>query len=231
MDIQLSLITSIYNGKVSKELKEMIKLVESESRVELIIVNSGDKLSLVSTDNIIVSEIKTNLRAQRLNHGAQLASSQKYLFVHPRSTVEKEALYYLISNNTIYWGGLTHCFDKNTIFFKFTSWYSNHVRAKLRQIFYLDHCLYVRKPLFDEIGGFPLLSIFEDTAISENLAQLKYGELLPFHSQTSSIRFEKNGVIRQGLLNQVLKVAYILGVDHDRMNKIYEKGLELNSKY
>ena len=55
-------------------------------------------------------------------------------------------------------------------------------------------------------------------------------QLLPFISTTSAIRFTKNGLWTQALMNQILKLGFHIGVPHDTMNKIYERGLNLNSK-
>ena len=47
----------------------------------------------------------------------------------------------------------------------FTSWWSNHIRGDLLGVYYLDHCLFISRDLYDHLpsGGFPALPIFEDT--------------------------------------------------------------------
>jgi len=229
--VKLSLVTSIYNGEISPELNGIIQDVKDSKFIELIIVNSGKPIKSDLPENCHSSQIETNLRAERLNFGAKKAQSNKLFFIHPRSYVDQKTYNYLIQNETIKWGGLNHRFNKKSPFYIFTSWYSNHLRAKVKEIFYLDHCLFIRKDLFNKVSGFPKLSIFEDTVISERLRREEHSTLIPFYSTTSAIRFEKNGFLRQALLNQILKMAYNLGANHDVMNKIYEKGLDLNSKY
>ena len=42
------------------------------------------------------------------------------------------------------------------------------------------------------------------------------------------MRYQRNGVWRQALMNQALKIGYGLGLPNRWMNRLYEKGLGLN---
>ena len=77
----------------------------------------------------------------------------------------------------------------------------------------------------------PDVDIFEDTLLSQKLQAFGDLQILPFNSMTSSIRFKKNGLLKQSLMNQWLKIAFMFNLSLENMNKIYEKGLALNSKY
>ena len=67
--------------------------------------------------------------------------------------------------------------------------------------------------------------------LSLNLKKISKPKRLNFNVITSSIRFTKNGIIKQSLLNQFLKILFLLKFDNKKMNKEYEKNLNLNSKY
>jgi hypothetical protein len=77
----------------------------------------------------------------------------------------------------------------------------------------------------------PDVDIFEDTELSIRLSKVSKPKLIPIKVTTSAIRFSKNGLWKQSLMNQSLKAAYHLGIDPKKMNSLYEKGLSLNSKY
>ncbi|NJM09788.1 MAG: hypothetical protein HC883_02520 [Bdellovibrionaceae bacterium] len=47
---------------------------------------------------------------------------------------------------------------------------------------------------------------------------------------TSAVRFQRNGIFRQALMNQVLKFMFILGASETWMARVYERGLGLNNK-
>ncbi len=76
----------------------------------------------------------------------------------------------------------------------------------------------------------PEIPIFEDTELCKILRESGRPTLLKPLSVTSAVRFQKNGVYRQAIMNQVLKFGYSLGVSKEKMDKLYEKGLSLNSK-
>ena len=108
----------------------------------------------------------------------------------------------------------------------------NFIRGDFRKIYYLDHCIFFQKDLVGSDKNFvPDVDIFEDTYLSQKLAKISFPTRLRFTSTTSAIRFQKNGVWRQAILNQILKAGFLLGISKTFMNKVYEKGLNLNSKY
>lgn len=194
--------------------------------------NDGTQKLIDSFPGVRLIKSATNSRAKRLNLGIVNASFDMILLHHPRSLVEVKGVQYLLRNaDKLCWGGFQHKFDVKHPLLKFTSWYSNEVRAAKKSILYLDHCVFFRRGLLPEKNPVPVLDIFEDTALSERLAKFCAPIILPYFSTTSAYRFQRNGVYRQSLMNQALKVGYALDIPHGLMNRIYERGLNLNSQY
>ncbi len=176
-------------------------------------------------------ELSEQSRGARLQAGFLASSGNIVLFHHPRSLIDLEGIKYFskMSGQRV-WGGFTHKFDKSHPFLKWTSWYSNYARGR-RGILYLDHCIFVSRDLLELIGGFPCLEIFEDTELSTRLRKHASPKLLPYIATTSAIRFEKNGFLKQGLLNQLVKIGFYFNISKNRMNRLYEKDMTLNSDY
>ncbi len=171
-------------------------------------------------------------RAERLNIGFHRSKGSVILFHHPRSFVDPNGIEYLINlskqqGRSKTWGGFTHQFDASHFLLNFTSWYSNKIRGKKKGVLYLDHCIFFDRVLWHQ--DIPHVEIFEDTLLSYHLLKNSKPVILPYISQTSAIRFEKNGIWRQSLMNQVLKLGFFLKVPDVIMNRIYEKGLGLNN--
>ncbi len=221
--------------KESLDNLEIFKEQNQDFPLELIFSTGNEQINFSIPENLknqteIIKSHKDS-RSIRLKDGFYNARTDIVILHHPRSVIDLHCLNYLLSLKDISWGGLTHQFDWSTPLLKFTSWYSNEVRLKLRNIIYLDHCFVINKSKIKE-NFFPPDEIFEDTIISQNLfEQLGVPSLYPYASRTSSIRFQKIGLWFQSVLNQFLKVAFMIGLSHKTMNKIYEKGLELNSKF
>ncbi len=198
---------------------------ESETVLFQQAVDSLSKLKNVELICIDKSEAKT--RAERLNLGFERAKGSMILFHHPRSFVDPKGIEYLVDHSDkVIWGAFTHQFDQRHFLLKFTSWYSNKIRGQGRSIFYLDHCIFFHRSL--RKSPLPPVEIFEDTVLSTQLRNQQAPLLLPFKSTTSALRFTKNGIWRQAILNQIMKIGFYINASPQKMNKIYERGLNLN---
>jgi glycosyltransferase involved in cell wall biosynthesis len=170
-------------------------------------------------------------RGARFDHALGLCDDPLLVFVHPRTLLSSEAILQVRAlGGSASWGAFTHRFDRSHPLLRFTSWWSNHVRGDRCGIYYLDHVLWARRKLVDEIGGFPHEPIFEDTLLCQRLRRLARPKRLTTTTLTSALRFTKNGLAKQSLLNQIAKLRFLLGLDTHSTNSRYEAGLELNGK-
>lgn len=187
-------------------------------------LKSKTEIQIIFVDRNIIQT-----RAGRLNTGFKLAKADWVLFHHPRSWLDLEDYLDIVENlpNAACWIGFRHTFDIDHYFLKFTSWYSNFVRLK-RGIVYLDHCILFHRSFLHV--PIPEIAIFEDTELSKIFLKTSRPILSNKLVKTSAVRFVKNGYLKQGLLNQFLKLAYHLKLSNNFINSIYEKGLGLNNK-
>jgi len=232
----VSVIISTHNEMKLNYFEQTLLNLKDKEGVELIVVDrkSDDGTSELASSHVdkIISTTQ-NSRAKRLNMGIEIASGEVILLHHPRSLIEPEALDWIIENrNRLTWGGLTHQFDESHFALKFTSWYSNMVRGRLREILYLDHCIFYKKSLLhNDPTPVPEVDVFEDTLLSLKLRGKARMDLLPFISKTSAIRFTHRGIFFQAVVNQLMKIGYYLNLSDKWMNRLYEGSLRLNSKY
>lgn len=235
----ISVIIPTFNEESNPYYLKSLKSLSEISDLELIIVDrsSQDKTQAWAREfSALVLMSTQNSRAGRLNEGISAAKGKVILLHHPRSIIEINFVDLIKKNyKNLSWGGLTHVFDHSHYFYKFTSWYSNTIRGKFNQILYLDHCIFFRADIFtkEELdqGLVPVVDIFEDTLLSYRLQNKGDITILPSRSWTSPIRFQNNGILRQALLNQSLKLAFYVNVSPCVINRIYEKNLSLNSHY
>jgi hypothetical protein len=232
--VVLSVVLTTYNEERNPFFSPILERLGSFREVETIIVDGGSSdqtRDLASNFGFQVFQISNSSRAERLNLGIEKSSGNMVLLHHPRSILDVGCLNDLIERPELFWGGFRHRFDVAHPVLDFTSWYSNEIRFTRRGIVYLDHCVFARKKILEAVGGVPELTIFEDTELSKRLlARFGHPVMIPYHSTTSAVRFVKNGIWRQSLMNQVLKLGYHLGFDTNRMNAWYEKKLHLNQK-
>jgi len=230
----ISIILPTYNESESGFLQPVLHSFSSWDDCEVIIVDGGSvdgTLEQLQQTPWQLVQLPRSSRAARLQKGLELSRGDIVLLHHPRSLLDASAipqLQELAESDSAFWGGFSQAFDLQHPLLDFTSWYSNHIRLDRRQIVYLDHCLFMHRRLLDQGLTVPNLEIFEDTALSLALRRMTRATRLPAKSTTSAIRFQRNGFIRQSAMNQLLKLGYSLGISPARMNRWYEKGLDLN---
>jgi len=230
ISIVIPLFNEIDHGYIQKYIPYYLSL-KDKFNIELILIDGAstdETKEYIESYNLKLNILRDSTRLKRIQRGVQLAKGEVIILHHPRSILEISAFEQLLKTKA-YWGGFTHKFDHAHPLLKFTSFYSNIVRADLKSIFYLDHCIFLRVKLKEEILKIKDREIFEDTEISKKLKNINKPKRLKAISKTSAIRFNKNGVLRQCLLNQKLKMQYWLNKDHRKMNKNYEKELNLNN--
>lgn len=230
----LSVVVPTLNETKSGIFPSVLEPFIGLENIELIVCDGGSEDSTVELAEragakIIQGDFPS--RAQRINEGFKASRAEMVLINHPRSRLELLGVAYLIANRqNLKWGGFTHAFDHDHFLLRFTSWYSNKARAEKRNIVYLDHCKFARREFLSKALPLPEVEIFEDTLLSRALNKVAGApEILPFKSLTSAARFKRNGVFRQAITNQWLKLRFHLGADHKKMNALYESKLDFNS--
>lgn len=233
--MSISIIYASYNEENNHQFKEGIKRFSSlkeKYSLEIICVdgNSSDgTINFLKKFPVTIIQTKLANRSERYNVAAKMAKGEILLINHPRSLLDINAIEELLNYHIKYeWGAFTHRFDFAHPILIFTSWYSNHIRGDLFKIYYLDHCYFIKKDLFLKINGFPNIAIFEDTELCKRLNKMAKPIRLKSTSTTSAIRFLKNGIIKQAILNQWMKLNYYFSFRPEKMNEVYEKDINLN---
>jgi rSAM/selenodomain-associated transferase 2 len=94
-------------------------------------------------------------------------------------------------------------------------------RSRVWQLPYGDQGLFLSAKLFRETGGFPEMPFMEDVAFIRKLRRSGKIALTPAAVVTSARRWEKVGVWRNTLYNQLFLTAYGLGVKPETLARWY----------
>lgn len=138
----------------------------------------------------------TKGRALQMNAGAGAARGEWLLFLHADTILPPGAIRRLNemqSDQAIQAGGFMHQFSGSDWRLKFISFLDN-VRCRCSRIIYGDQALFVRRALFERIGGFPNQPILEDVAFCERLIQVTTPVLLSPPVVTDARKFVKMGI-------------------------------------
>lgn len=96
-----------------------------------------------------------------------------------------------------------------------------NLRSCLTGIATGDQGLFVRRDLFDAVGGFPEISLMEDIELSARLKRIARPVCVQRRIVTSSRRWERDGILRTVLAMWALRAAYWCGMDPALLARVY----------
>ena len=140
-------------------------------------------------------------RATQMNAGAREATGDWLLFLHADTVLPSGAIQRLNemeAHPSIQAGGFLHRFSGDDWRLKLISFLDNF-RCTRSRIIYGDQALFVRRALFEQLGGFPNRPILEDVAFCERLIGVTTLLLLSPPVVTDARKFLKMGVWRSFL--------------------------------
>jgi rSAM/selenodomain-associated transferase 2 len=135
-------------------------------------------------------------RASQMNAGAKAARGEWLLFLHADTLLPADALSRLNdleAVSSVQAGGFRHQFSGLDWRLRVISFLDN-VRCTRSRIIYGDQALFVRRALFERLGGFPNQPILEDVAFCEKLIRVTTPLLLSPPVITDARKFLKMGV-------------------------------------
>ncbi|MFZ1894520.1 MAG: TIGR04283 family arsenosugar biosynthesis glycosyltransferase [Rhodoplanes sp.] len=162
-------------------------------------------------------------RAMQMNAGAAAASADVLLFLHADTRLPAEA-------DRLVLEGLARCgrqwgrFDvrisgRHPLLLVVAT--LMNIRSRLTGVATGDQAIFVRRNLFERVGGFPAIPLMEDVALSSQLRRAGEPLCVTPRAVTSGRRWEERGVIRTILLMWRIRLAYSLGAPPARLARLY----------
>jgi rSAM/selenodomain-associated transferase 2 len=96
-------------------------------------------------------------------------------------------------------------------------------RSCFLQLPYGDQAIFLKAATFNRLGGFLELPIMEDFDSICRLKRLGYITIIPVPVITSARRWLKHGILKTTLINQIVIIAYLLGVSPQRLMHWYRQ--------
>lgn len=162
-------------------------------------------------------------RGQQLRRGAEIATGDWLLFLHADTVLEEgwidEARQFIAENG-----------EKSAVF-SFALDDPNPwarmiekgvaLRCRLLALPYGDQGLLISRTLYDSIGGYKPIALFEDVDIIRRLGRRRLVRLNSA-AVTSSVRYQRGGFLRRPLKNLMLLLFYYLGISPEKLAQLYK---------
>ncbi len=161
-------------------------------------------------------------RAAQLNAAAAAASGETLVFLHVDSRLPPTAhatLTAALADPATVGGNFALRFDGEDRFARLLgAWYA--VQRRLG-VYYGDSTIWVRRDVFDALGGFRALAIMEDYDFVRRLERHGATACLPGPALTSGRRWRRHGVARTVATWVLIRWAWLAGVPAERLARLY----------
>jgi len=162
-------------------------------------------------------------RARQMNEGAKASRGEVLLFLHADTQLPRDATTVInraLADHRMVGGRFDVRFDRQsmwgTIISRMMNW-----RSRLSGLATGDQALFVRRPLFEQMGGFADMPLMEDIEFSRRLKRKGATAALTATVTTSFRRWEQQGPLRTILLMWTLRFLYWIGVSPHTLSRWY----------
>jgi rSAM/selenodomain-associated transferase 2 len=205
-------------------LAETVRQLRPQGPHEILVVDGGSTdgtLDMAGGADRVLTGVRG--RAAQMNLGAAHATGEGLLFVHADCTLEPDSLG-AVRRCLARPGVAAGCFQMRVtaegVLYRMIDAAAT-ARVRLTGLVYGDQGLFVRRALFDRVGGFPPLRLMEDVFISMALRRHGRVVVLPRRVYVSDRRWRRVGVLRQTFRNWTLTALAAAGVHPDRLARFY----------
>jgi rSAM/selenodomain-associated transferase 2 len=193
---------------------------------ELLIVDGGSSDGTPAICRQFDAEILTSPRgrAAQMNYGARRASGDVLLFLHADTRLPPTAFSDIrnaLSDPRFVGGRFDIHLDGDHWMLRVIGAMIS-LRSRLSKVSTGDQGIFVRREVFQRMGGFPEIPLMEDIAFCRALKCLGKVACLKSKVITSARRWELDGVWRTIFRMWTLKSLYLLGVPPHRLKQFYD---------
>ena len=227
MKMKISIIIPVLNEE--KNIGELIRYLKKfgEGFLSEIIISDGGStdrtVKFAEESGAIVLKAPGRGRALQMNAGAEIASSQILYFLHADSLPPANFCLEIVEaiKKGADAGSFTLRFDSPNLILKL---YSLFTHLPFTSVRFGDQSLFVRKELFERVGGFREELLFmEDQQIVRDLN--RDGEFILINKSviTSARKYRAIGVFKLQFIFTIIWAGYYFGARQSTLRHIYQR--------
>ena len=208
--------------------RTLLRQIPATPDVDIIVVDGGadpEIESVVTAHGRAMLRRTTPGRALQMNAGAAGAAGEWLLFLHADSALPPGWLQAVADLGDAVAGGwfrfaLDDAAWQARVIEQLVAWRVRHLRLP-----YGDQGLFVRRSVFQRLGGFRELPLLEDVEFVRRLVRAGRVVELPLALRTSSRRWRRDGWFRRSTKNMAIVGLYLAGVPPARLARWYRSAL------
>lgn len=221
--MNISVIIPVLNEE--QTIASTLEALKRRAPNEIIVVDGGsaDRTCAICARFGITILSAERGRARQMNLGARRARGDILLFLHADTRLPPSALADIeaaLSDSRYVGGRFDVELEGAHWMLKIIGALINH-RSRATKVATGDQGLFVRREVFERMGGFQDIPLMEDVAFSRRLKRMGRVACLRSRVVTSARRWEADGVWRTIFRMWALKLLYFAGVSPARLKVFY----------
>ena len=197
-------------------------ITETDRECEVVIVAAGSieetaELASLHRASFLVAGVCQ--RAAQMNLGAQTSAGDILVFLHADTLLPKGALERIESglrDKRVIGGAFARRYEPASAFLNATCFLAE-LRSRMFGWFLGDQAMFVRRDVFERLGGFRNYDIFEDLDFARRMR--REGRVVTLRPPviSSARRFQSDGAYRKTLADVWLTLRYVCGADPNQL--------------
>jgi rSAM/selenodomain-associated transferase 2 len=195
------------------------------AEAEIIVVDGGSSDASVAIAEPLCDQIVavSRGRALQMNAGAKLSRGDALAFVHADTLVPTSFgadIEGALSDPRVIGGRFDVELDSSALPYRIIGAMIS-LRSRLSRTGTGDQAIFVRREVFERLGGFPELDLCEDLEFSRRMKRAGKVACLRSRVITSARRWNRGGVARTVLRMWMIRAMYLAGVSPSRLKRMY----------
>lgn len=227
--MQLSIIIPTLNEE--PQIAQAVNHAWGLAPKEVIVADGGstdDTVAIAQQHKALVVSCQPSRGAQ-LNLGTKHAAGDVFLFLHAdtwlppaaREQMKHVLTKHALQNPATTFGAFYQQIEAKGGLYRWLE-RGNAYRVRKWGLAYGDQGMFVRREIFEQVGGFSNLPVMEDLWFSRKMRTDHRPVLLPGPLHVSARRWQQQGVIRQTARNWSLIIAERCGVAPEKLVRLYQ---------
>lgn len=224
---EISIIIPTLNEEVGI-ITFLTKLQALRPQCELIVVDGGSDDDTAALAEAYVDDVVTSDKGRsiQMNVGAAMASAETVLFLHSDTYLPDDAIEQIqhAIKKSYSWGRFDIKLSGKHKILLIVAWLMNK-RSRWTGIATGDQAIFVKKEMFDRVGGYADIALMEDINLSAKLKEKGKPYCSRSRVISSGRRWLSFGIFKTISLMWWLRLRYFLGADPIELERLYRKGL------